>query len=46
MAIKLSERELKALIQELEIAKLKWSEIYLFGSTAKGYAGPHSDEDF
>ena len=46
MATKLTKRELKALIDELEGVKLAWSAIYLFGSTAKGYATPESDRDF
>ena len=46
MAVKLSERELKALIHELAVVELTWTEIYLFGSTAKGHAGPDSDRDF
>jgi predicted nucleotidyltransferase len=46
IVVKLSKRELDALIEELAAVNLQWSEIYLFGSTAKGYAGPHSDRDF
>lgn len=46
MAVKLSKRELNALIKELNAAGLEWTSIYLFGSTAKGYATAQSDRDF
>ena len=46
MARKLTKRELKALVSELRRHNLKKCDIYLFGSTAKGFATKHSDRDF
>jgi predicted nucleotidyltransferase len=46
VASKLTKRELNALIKSLDQHGIKWSSIYLFGSTARGEATKHSDRDF
>jgi predicted nucleotidyltransferase len=46
MAVKLTKKELKALTDELSRIGVKWTTIYLFGSTAKGHADKDSDRDF
>jgi predicted nucleotidyltransferase len=46
MARKLTKRELNALVSALVRQGLKTCDIYLFGSTAKGFATRHSDRDF
>lgn len=46
MASRLTKRELKALTSALDQLGVAWEAIYLFGSTAKGFATKDSDRDF
>lgn len=46
MAVKLTKKELNALLRALERMGVTWTAVYLFGSTAKGFATRESDRDF
>jgi DNA polymerase sigma len=46
MAVKLKQKEVLALTKALRTNEVSWKAIYLFGSTAKGYATKNSDRDF